>query len=36
MHEEVGHRAPAETIADLARLEADIQQRTKELEEMLR
>ena len=36
IHEEVDHRAPKDIIADLAKLEAEIQQGMKELEGMLR
>jgi len=36
VHEEVLHRAPKDILADLARLEAEIQQGLKELEGMLR
>jgi len=35
VHEEVGHRSPQEILADLAKLEEEIQQGMKELEEML-
>jgi type I restriction enzyme M protein len=35
VHEEVDHRAPKDIIADLARLEAEIQQGMKELEGLL-
>jgi type I restriction enzyme M protein len=35
IHEEVDHRAPQDIIADLARLEAEIQQGMKELEGLL-
>jgi type I restriction enzyme M protein len=35
VHEEVTHRSPAEILASLDRLERDIQQGMKELEEML-
>jgi type I restriction enzyme M protein len=35
LHEEVGHRPPQEILADLAKLEAEIQQGMKELERML-
>ena len=35
IHEEVDHRAPKDIIADLARLEAEIQQGMKELEGLL-
>jgi type I restriction enzyme M protein len=35
VHEEVQHRPPKEILADLARLEEEIQQGTKELREML-
>lgn len=36
VYEEVQHRAPREIFADLTKLEADIQRRMKDLEEMLR
>ena len=36
VHEEVEHRPPLEILADLAKLEAEIQQGMKELEAMLR
>jgi type I restriction enzyme M protein len=36
VHEEVAHRAPKEILADLAKLETEIQQGMKELEGMLR
>lgn len=36
IHPEVTHRRPHELLADLARLEADIQRRMQELEAMLR
>ena len=36
VHEDVAHRAPKEILADLAGLEAEIQQCMKELEGMLR
>ena len=36
VHEEIEHRAPTEILADLAKLEAEIQQGMKELEGMLR
>jgi type I restriction enzyme M protein len=36
VHEEVEHRPPLEILADLSKIEADIQQGMKELEEMLR
>jgi type I restriction enzyme M protein len=35
VHEEVEHRAPREILADLAKLEADIQKGMKELEGMI-
>src|SRR5579883_2024696 len=35
VHEEVAHRSPKEILADLAKLEAEIQQGLKELEAML-
>jgi type I restriction enzyme M protein len=35
VHEEVTHRSPKEIIADLAKLETEIQEGMKELEEML-
>jgi type I restriction enzyme M protein len=35
VHEEIEHRAPKEILADLAKLEAEIQQSMKELEGML-
>ncbi|MFM7888520.1 MAG: hypothetical protein ACKPCM_17925, partial [Pseudanabaena sp.] len=35
VHEEVDHRAPKEIIADLAKLEAEIQQGMKDLESLL-
>src|SRR5579875_1714575 len=35
VHEEVEHRPPLDILADLAKIEADIQQGMKELEEML-
>jgi len=35
VHDEVEHRAPAEIIADLEKLEADIQHRLSELKAML-
>ena len=35
VHEEIEHRAPKEILADLAKLEAEIQQGMKELEGML-
>jgi type I restriction enzyme M protein len=35
VHEEVDHLAPQEILVDLVRLEAEIQQRMKELEGML-
>ena len=35
VHEEVEHRAPQEILAELAKLEAEIQQGMKELEGML-
>jgi type I restriction enzyme M protein len=36
VHEEVAHRAPKEILADLAKLETEIQQEIKELEGMLK
>jgi type I restriction enzyme M protein len=36
VHEDVEHRPPLDILADLARIEADIQQGMKGLEEMLR
>ena len=36
VHEEVAHRAPKEILAELAKLEAEIQQGMKELGGMLR
>jgi type I restriction enzyme M protein len=36
VHEEVQHRPPRELLADLAKLEAEIQHGLKELEGMLR
>jgi type I restriction enzyme M protein len=36
VHEEVAHRAPKEILADLAKLEAEIQEGMRELEGMLR
>ena len=36
VHEEVEHRAPKEILADLAKLEEEIQQGMKELEGMLK
>jgi type I restriction enzyme M protein len=36
VHQEVAHRAPKEILADLAKLEMEIQQGMKELEGMLR
>ena len=36
VHEEVEHRPPLEILADLAKIETDIQRGMKELEEMLR
>ena len=36
VHEEVQHRRPKEILADIAKLEAVIQQGMKELEGMLR
>ena len=36
VHEEVEHRPPKEILADLAKLEEEIQQGMKELEGMLR
>jgi type I restriction enzyme M protein len=35
LHEEVEHRAPKDILANLVKLEVDIQQGMKELEEML-
>jgi type I restriction enzyme M protein len=35
MHEEVEHRAPREILAELERIEAEIQQGLRELEGML-
>jgi type I restriction enzyme M protein len=36
VHEEIAHRAPKEVLADLAKLELEIQQGMKELEGMLK
>ena len=36
VHEEVAHRPPKEILAELAKLEEEIQQGMKELEEMLK
>ncbi|MDP3253106.1 MAG: hypothetical protein Q8M77_14480, partial [Hydrogenophaga sp.] len=36
VHQQVNHRAPAEILAELARLEAEIAQGTKALAEMLK
>ena len=36
VHEEVQHRPPQDILADLAKLEAEIQQGMKELEGMLK
>ena len=36
VHEEVQHRAPKDILADLEKLEAEIQQGLKELEGMLK
>jgi type I restriction enzyme M protein len=36
VHEEIEHRAPKEILADLAKLEGEIQQRMKELEALLK
>jgi type I restriction enzyme M protein len=36
VHEEMEHRAPKEILADLGKLEGEIQQGMKELEGMLR
>ena len=36
VHEEVAHRAPKEILADLSKLETEIQQGMKELEGMLK
>jgi type I restriction enzyme M protein len=36
VHEEVEHRAPKDILADLAKLEAEIQQGMKDLERLLR
>jgi type I restriction enzyme M protein len=35
VHEEVAHRAPKEILADLSKLETEIQQGMRELEQML-
>jgi hypothetical protein len=35
IHEEVAHRRPGEILEDLAKLEMEMQQDIKELEEML-
>jgi type I restriction enzyme M protein len=36
VHDEVAHRAPKEILADLAELEAEIQEKMKELEGIIR
>ena len=36
VHEEIEHRAPRQILADLAKLEAEIQQKIRELEGMLK